>query len=416
MEEDDDNFLDGVIEFGDGRQYTVQPAPVPSRSRSTSRSRSRHREGGRASPGGRLGGVPNVPVSKEERFQDDFDRSWPPKPSPSISQREFPPGGHHISPISPVTSQPGHSPQESSRVLFNERSNKLEPYSSAQFLHRPPQAPYNQKKGAHPDPSSSPTESRHSRDLSQHSQQQGVQVLQKPDQSSRPGGFSGSEPNTNDRWIRDGPRRDDPHFSPPSHASNFDHKRQHVQFGPPASSSGHRERDSNVGHRGTRFSNMGPPPIVSPRMHPKDAGRQAPPHLSQAPAPAPSTQKRPPPLDSHALPKEPSLPSGLPSAPLTQSPLLSQVVVVSPAQDAPLLSAISDLDMDEVRKDLMQSAAARAKERRKLEEEEREKERERARKKALELEERQKAADAEKSKANQSEVCLYQCGCSSWLH
>src|SRR6202035_1760784 len=101
MEEDDDNFLDGVIEFGDGRQYTVQPAPVPSRSRSTSRSRSRHREGGRASPGGRLGGVPNVPVSKEERFQDDFDRSWPPKPSPSISQREFPPGGHHISPISP---------------------------------------------------------------------------------------------------------------------------------------------------------------------------------------------------------------------------------------------------------------------------------------------------------------------------
>ena len=56
--------------------------------------------------------------------------------------------------------------------------------------------------------------------------------------------------------------------------------------------------------------------------------------------------------------------------------------------------------MDEVRKDVMQSAAARAKERRKQEEEEREKEKERARKKALELEERFKTAEIDREKAD----------------
>lgn len=53
----------------------------------------------------------------------------------------------------------------------------------------------------------------------------------------------------------------------------------------------------------------------------------------------------------------------------------------TPSVEAPPVG----VDLDEVRKDVMQSAAARAKARRQQEEEEREKERERARKKADEL-------------------------------
>jgi hypothetical protein len=66
-----------------------------------------------------------------------------------------------------------------------------------------------------------------------------------------------------------------------------------------------------------------------------------------------------------------------------------------------------DVDLDEVRKDVMQNAAARAKERRKREEDEREKEKERARKKAAELEARMRAAETDKHKALHTEVCSH---------
>jgi sRNA-binding protein len=55
------------------------------------------------------------------------------------------------------------------------------------------------------------------------------------------------------------------------------------------------------------------------------------------------------------------------------------------------------VDLDEVRKDVMLTSAARAKARRQQEEEEREKEKERARRKAAEIEERINAAEAEKA-------------------
>ena len=69
MVEDDDNYWDNVIEFGDGRQYKVEVAEQTSRSRESS-------------PSGivkstKLESTTEVLVSKEERFADDFDRSWP---------------------------------------------------------------------------------------------------------------------------------------------------------------------------------------------------------------------------------------------------------------------------------------------------------------------------------------------------
>src|ERR1700691_5853579 len=135
MEEDDDNFLDGVIEFGDGRQYKIHPADAPAQPTALPGS-TQHDV--RSSP--QAGETPLAPVSKEERFADDYDRSWPrSKTSPAIPHRE--PLPHQPIPPSPSSSQATHSPQDASRVLFNERSNKLEPYSSAHPSHRPAPGP-----------------------------------------------------------------------------------------------------------------------------------------------------------------------------------------------------------------------------------------------------------------------------------
>nr|GAT49731.1 predicted protein [Mycena chlorophos] len=127
MEEDDDNFLDGVIEFGDGRQYKIEAADLPADASSATLV-ARDSMGSLPSPPPGDEVQSNVPVSKEERFADDFDRSWPrSRASPSVSTRELPPGP---SPISPTVSM--HSPSELSAsrgMLFNERSNKLEPYN-----------------------------------------------------------------------------------------------------------------------------------------------------------------------------------------------------------------------------------------------------------------------------------------------
>lgn len=72
MVEDDDNYWDNVIEFGDGRQYKVEVAEQTSRSRESSPSGTV-----KSIQSTKLESTAEVPVSKEERFADDFDRSWP---------------------------------------------------------------------------------------------------------------------------------------------------------------------------------------------------------------------------------------------------------------------------------------------------------------------------------------------------
>ena len=88
-----------MIDFGDGRQYTVQPSepsqsPPPSNAEPQADPSNKHSE-------------TDLPVSKEERFVDDFDRSWPQGPRHGSSR--FSNG-----PPSSVSSQSMHSPQESS--------------------------------------------------------------------------------------------------------------------------------------------------------------------------------------------------------------------------------------------------------------------------------------------------------------
>lgn len=247
MEEDSDDFLGGVIEFGDGKQYKVEAA-LPS----------------------------DQPVAKQDRFVDDFDRSWPKsKPSPTSSPPQR---------TSPALSTSTPHPQ-----LFNERSNKLEPYN-----HRPPS----------PRPPKS------------------VQLLHKPESSSRTGA----------------PRRSD----------------------------------------------MGPPP----RRPSQDTPSLRPPPRTPTSPIHPSPQ--PPPL--------PAAPSQAPPSP----PLSHTSSVLSPHSAIAALPATTDLN--EVTKDLMQSAAQRAKVRKIEEEKEREAQKERARRKALQLEEKMKGE--KDSDARQLKVCF----------
>ncbi|KAG8710858.1 hypothetical protein FRC08_016628 [Ceratobasidium sp. 394] len=102
MEDESNDFLEEVIDFGDGKTYTVPPEEEE--------------------------GVTTM-VSKETRFGDDYDRSWP-RTRPSVSDTD---GAHASQPASQHSRSPwshGPSPRQppgDGRVLFNERSNRLEP-------------------------------------------------------------------------------------------------------------------------------------------------------------------------------------------------------------------------------------------------------------------------------------------------
>jgi serine/arginine repetitive matrix protein 2 len=369
MEEDNDDFLGGVIEFGDGRQYKIEANEDPPLQPSLS---------SKSQPG------VIAPVSKEERFVDDFDRSWPKsRSSPASSSRDFTPaplshGSGNSPQVSPVALQSAHSPQDSSRVLFNERSNRLEPYSHS---HRPGQGQY-------------PLIDLRNRDFGVPTN---VQVLQKSggEYESRARRYSGSgsgsgpsHPFSNDRpRDRDHPsRRDGP--SPQT--------RDGIPLHPDYMGRG---RDFNA-ERGRRTS-MAPPPIPQHviRRSSQEGGRQLPPHLAQSLPDAPLHQLSS--RDSRLPPTEPEpAVSGSSQPHPSYSPAVStaSASLVSPAATAAIaLPHLTAPELDEARKDVMQSAAARAKQRRQQEEAEREAQKERARRKAAELEEKMKA-EAEKAK------------------
>jgi hypothetical protein len=102
---DNDDFLGGaVIDFGDGKQYTVAPSEVP-QTKTTSDS---------------TAAIPNSATS-QDRLGDDFDRSWPPRPSPGA------PPPRDLSSSSPST----HfvNSHADGKGLSNERSNRGETYS-----------------------------------------------------------------------------------------------------------------------------------------------------------------------------------------------------------------------------------------------------------------------------------------------
>ncbi|TFK20162.1 hypothetical protein FA15DRAFT_647446 [Coprinopsis marcescibilis] len=326
MPEDDDDFLGGVVEFGDGRQYKVEAVEE-------------------------TGPEPDL---VQDRFADDFDRSWPKSQTPPSASRDvsapIPTRDPSHSPVFSTTTLHSASPRESSRVLFNERSNRLEPYS-----HNRPPGPLttgrNEATG------------------------QNVRVLHKPpglDNGPRNRRFSGASagssgfpPSPRDGQFgrRDGPPTSPRMFRDPGHAMA------------PSRSIGGRERD-----RGS----MGPPAVPAHAIKAaQDAGRPLPPHFRDGNPSRPAL--------SAVSPKSPSLPSHSPQS------RIAPLSAVSPLTDTTQLP-LTGVDVDEVRKELMQTAAARAKQRRQQEEEEREAQKERARRKAQEIEERMNAIEAEKAK------------------
>ncbi|KAI0935969.1 hypothetical protein AcV5_004235 [Taiwanofungus camphoratus] len=404
MEEDDDNFLGGVIEFGDGRQYKIQPADLPRQS-------SPPRELPDLATDGEVDSMKqsetlslvDQPVSKEERFADDFDRSWPRSrimTGFSHQQREQFSNG----PASAASSQSMHSPQEASRVLFNERSNRLEPYSSSHPSHRPGSSgpgPFLGRRGSRSEYAVSPTESRNVRDIPPHPHTQGVQLLQKaptdPVFHSRVvGDHSGSFPTSS----HEGPRLRDRELSrreptlpaahdmsrTPSQRLQSRNKDNYNPYGMPLSPVGSRP-GLDTDDRPRRSGTMGPPPLPLPPSKDsiRNIGRQLPPHLSD-------THQLPPPLRATTAVegKEP---------PAKSSP--NSLASISPGSTEKQLqsSAMPLVDIEEVRKAAMHSAAERAKLRRQQEEEEREREKERARRKAAEMEERMKESQERQQQA-----------------
>lgn len=360
MEEDDDNFLDGVIEFGDGRQYKVQAEPVP-QSPSPQTSLDPPTEGP-AEPSEQQ--AIDQQVSKEDRFADDFDRSWPrSRPAGSLSgQRDQQSNGRSSS----VSSQ-SHSPQEASRVLFNERLNRMEPYQSIRYNGTGP-SQYNNRRGSRSEHTMSPTENRGFRDAPPHTMP-GVQLLQKGGPTSDHTSSDGHSRPFGDHYG--GTRRD---FAGP-------HQINKPSF--PGS-----ERHRYAPGQGA----MGPPPFPSDAA--RDERRQLPPHLAAIHPPAPLSRSNVQSESSRPSLKVVTQPTNQdPKSPASSHKALSPLTGERGLQS----STMPLVDLDEVRKAAMQSAAERARIRRQQEEEEREKEKERARRKAAELEEKMKVQAAQES-------------------
>ncbi|KAG2155414.1 hypothetical protein DEU56DRAFT_976019 [Suillus clintonianus] len=381
MEEDDDHFLDGVIEFGDGRQYKISPAeasaqnaPSPDPATDSLESHPEVVDGGKAQ------------VSKEDRFADDFDRRWPrSRPSPSFAHKDLPRAPRHPS-MSPASSHPSYSPSEGSRVLFNERSNRLEPYSSHPHIRHLPVGPVS-RRGSHMEHIPPPMDMRSGRDGPLRSPVQPVQLLQKP-----AGGYDRSS-----RTLRNGPG---PH--PP-----FDRTRDGLPSpstnGPPGWGTGLpsvspvEKHEVMLDNRGRRLSNMGPPPLPSSLK--RDATRQLPPRISTGPPGKLFSRDPHQPLSaSQQHFDSPTTTHG--GSVVAQSPLLSTISVTS---ETPAPFAAPMLSIEDVHKTAMHISAERAKQRRQVEEEEREKEKERARQKAAALEEKCKV-DEDKKNAQEAEA------------
>ncbi|KAF8845315.1 hypothetical protein BDN67DRAFT_448473 [Paxillus ammoniavirescens] len=379
MEEDDDNFLDNVIEFGDGRQYKVAPTGTVQPPAAAAL----EVDGDETSPVA-IDNVVADRVCKEDRFADDFDRSWPrSRLSPIVLQRDVSSRSSRQASISPTSSQPSHSPLEGSRVLFNERSNRLEPYTSTHFPNRYGSGAGFSRRNAHAEPNHASAESRFSRDAPPHSPAYSVQLLQKPVEGGR------------DVSIQ----------SPRSHAGDFIGKRQpEHDGGPPPFGSHHgqhwaRGRDAS-GPPGPRFGDSRGPSEGQPRrfsgtssalgpIH--DGPRQGPPHVPYASFPRKPQPRESPSQSLSVIPAEASTTT----VKLGHSPDVSDPV----AAEVHPLTPVSVMDIEGVHKTAMHMSAERAKQRRQLEEEEREKEKERAHKKAAELEERMKHAEAAKKQA-----------------
>lgn len=389
--EDDNDFLGGVIEFGDGTQYTIKVNDNAS------------------APNGVVAEQePDVPVSKEERFADDFDRSWPKSSAPVASHDEV---SSQRRSSSDTSSNVSHSPvsmrdPSQPRVLFNERLNKMEPASMRSDKRDPPdlrgrlvEKPDNTSAGsrsrvlllqkaqqsgsAHTDESSHP--SRHAAES------------RRDDALESGSTISQSSDGMNDTRRAWGPRAG-LHSRPNIPESKWVNGRRDPSNSRDTSSVTSSLSNADAG-RSAWGGRSGPQ--INDARHLRTTGRegerQLPPHLQRSLIDAwkESPWSKRPSEPAHPEPAHPEPVHSEPEPVARRSSVIeAKVEAVEPPHSAADNSQKQDEvkppvevpDLSEIQKAVLQDSAERAKRRRQQEEEERLKAHERARKKAAELE------------------------------
>ncbi|KPV76881.1 uncharacterized protein RHOBADRAFT_51866 [Rhodotorula graminis WP1] len=359
-EADDDDFLDTTIEFADGTQYKLDAAP------STPAGDDELREPGPRELALRerplAPGVVVDPPRREERFGDDYDRSWPRRPSRSAGEN---------------------------RNLFNDRLGKLEPAASGapDAAHPPPR-----RAGAEP-----------------------TSILR-----SGAGAGTGGHSDLPPHLALGG------HVPPPTSGRRPSMTSPRLNSHAPLHPVGRRESAHEPAARPLAWGGAGQRRPSStahagPGLGAAAAGaqdRQLPPHLAaraaaaaQAPL-SPSRGSRRPsvPAASAVLPTSPTRPAAAKQAqPLAAPPVAdatssaapapaAAVAAAAPPSAAPEAAAPPQPSIEELHAREMHAAAERARKRREEEEQKRLEQTERARKKAQELEEKMRAADEAKAK------------------
>lgn len=375
MEDESNDFLGEVIDFGDGKTYTVPPEDEE------------HSSG---------------PVlNKETRLGDDYDRSWP----RSRSSHHETESTHSVAPASQHSRFPAshglppRHPPGDGRVLFNERSNRLEPARLQTSSHAPipggPPSHHGQPLHVNGPPRSA---IRRNSALSSDRPKSGS--VREPPPHSRdlpPHATPGLSPELRARRPSDARSA----HSPTERRSSFlhDERPRMSSF----ASKGHEEtgstlhglrretsRDSRIGTGERQPWGLTPQPPTSHRAdssHPQDVPE--PNRPTDIPAP---TDKLTHGLDADPTKKPHPSPSQqtttLPTSPLLHGSLSPEGLAPSGAPSLPLVPAV----LNEEREKFMKQAAERARRRKMEEEAAREEARERARKKAAELEALSKAS------------------------
>jgi serine/arginine repetitive matrix protein 2 len=368
MTEEDSDFLTGVIEFGDGKQYTVAPAAEVESA------------------------DPQPAHPSEDRLGNDYDRSWP-------ASRE---NGAHAN-ISPSSSFKGSNPPLE-RVLFNDRHNRMEtlPQGRQPPTLLNPIPPGARGPGSRRDPNGrvfrdspswNPRGGLPAESLDKDSD--GRSMAEKDKLGHNQGGLG---PYLRDR-SPDGSGRFPGRNIPVMSRRDSQASSAMVGSGPARSNRALSRESSDRGGGARQL-----PPhlsVVSPVI-PSSATSSVPPRTSWRDSP---TNARPPSLAlSHARPMSMASDGShpLPGSENEQlvSPVASNAVPPSDAAAAALAALVQD---ETALKAVMNVAAERARKRRQEEEEQREKERERAKQKLIELEKKMQEEKEAKEKAEQEE-------------
>ncbi|KAG9040022.1 hypothetical protein FRB95_004494 [Tulasnella sp. JGI-2019a] len=436
---DDSDFLGGVVEFADGTAYSVPPSAsveVPPPDFGTASNKHSVQENVSGLPSISSSRGPNGPIRKEDRLPDDYDRSWPRGPhehqrrpsqtriSPAIISREL------VSPAQSNSTLPSER-GDRDKVLFNERSNRLEPYSS-QLTTKPPTGSWGRREShgsASGRPNNVTTPQFLSRDLPPQHNHRGRDFLDRDVPPS-----SAVSPNMSNRPLDDRPGRGGWGVE----RGRPEHGRRNKMVPPPPPVGSDGAAWGKNSHRkwpgtGTGRDEPPPPSPHNPRpgpgrwnsadhdrdggynrqSHPGGRGRPSDVHLPTADPRAGMHQRRDSVVSS--APRSPAISTlamserngtgettdtsaiaeALSTSTITQvtSSPIPDPAVIGDTQMVPIM------DLDGVHKVAMHSAAERAKARRQEEENVREAQRERARAKAKALEIEMEEAKEKERKA-----------------